>query len=66
VIKDVMVVAFVPIVHNSGSYGEVEDLGLTPPDHGQTLGDNARAGTNYRVADRALGVAACYFRDKGL
>jgi hypothetical protein len=31
VIKEVMVVAFVPVVHNSGSHGEVQYLGLTRP-----------------------------------
>ncbi len=41
VIKVVMVVAFVPIVHNSGSHGEVQNLGLTPPNHGQSLGEKA-------------------------
>jgi hypothetical protein len=41
VIRFVMVVAFVPIVHNSGSHGEVQNLGLTPPNHAQTLGDKA-------------------------
>jgi hypothetical protein len=42
VIKDVMVVAAVPVVHNSGSQGEVQYLGLTPPNHGQMLGANAQ------------------------
>jgi hypothetical protein len=41
VIKDAMVVAFVPVVHNSGSHGEVQYLGLTPPNHGQMLGAKA-------------------------
>ncbi len=50
-----MGVAFVPIIHNSGSHGEVQNLGLTPPIHGQTLGDKARAGANYRVAMQELG-----------
>jgi hypothetical protein len=47
-----MGVAFVPTVHNSGSHGEVQNLGLTPPNHGQTLGDKARAGAKYRVTIR--------------
>jgi hypothetical protein len=51
-----MGVAFVPIVHNSGSHGEVQNLGLTPPNHGQTLGDKARAGAYYRVADHPPGA----------
>jgi hypothetical protein len=35
-IKDAIVVAFRPIVHNSGIHDEVQNLGLTPPNHGQT------------------------------
>jgi hypothetical protein len=46
-----MGVDFAPIVHNSGSHGELQNLGLTPPNYGQTLGSKARAGANYRVAD---------------
>jgi hypothetical protein len=37
-----MVVAFLPIVHNSGSHDEVQNLGLTSPNHRQTL-DKAEA-----------------------
>ena len=50
-IKDVMGVAFMRIVHDFGSHGDVQNLGLTPPNHGQTLGDKARASASYRVAD---------------
>jgi hypothetical protein len=57
-----MGVAFVPIVHNSGSHGEAQNLGLTPPNHGQTLGDKARAGANYRVADDTPGVNQRHIR----
>jgi hypothetical protein len=55
--EEVMVVAFVRIVHDSGGRDEVQNLGLTPPNHGQTLGDKARAGSNYRVATIRPGVA---------
>ena len=34
-------VAFLPIVHRSGSHDEVQNLGLTPPNHGQMLGGSA-------------------------
>jgi hypothetical protein len=48
----VMGVDLAPIVHNSGRHGELQNLGLTPPNHGQTLGSKARAGANYRVTIR--------------
>jgi hypothetical protein len=61
-----MPVAFVLIVHNSGSYGEVQNLGLTPPNHGQTLGDKARAGASYRVADPPPGPTGRHLRAIGV
>jgi hypothetical protein len=43
VIKVVIAVAFVPILHNSGSHDVVQNFGLSPPNHGQPLGDKAQA-----------------------
>jgi len=53
-IRDLMVVALVPIVHNPGSHDEVQNLVLTPTR--RTLGDKAGATANYRVTNHP-GVA---------
>ena len=60
--KNAVVVAFLPIVHNSGSHDEVKNLGLTTPNQGNrwatrgTISSNAVLG-NLNVMGHLSGFA---------